>query len=676
MRRSIFVVLAIGFMAANCSPVDSPTQLVSQGRPIFYGSPDDNPAHTAVVAITNGPGTGYFCSGTLITDSVVLTAAHCVEGSSAGNVQIFFGSNAYSGGTYRQAADLDWHDDYDGWNIENDIGLIRMTSTAPAEITPIAFLPEEIGLTNADIGATLDFSGFGLTESGSDGAKLHVEQDITQVCSGPNSCGNVAPKAFGYNQDGGGPCSGDSGGPAFIFRSGTEYVAGITSYGDQYCTDFGVSTTVDEFTTYILTYLSQGGSEDCDNEIDDDDDGFTDCDDGDCLSDPICIGPGACEEAETVVCGSQVSNTTSGGSTSYEYYSCLPGDSESGPERAFWLNVPAGTDVSVTMQPTGNGDLDLFLLPAAAGSCNLSACIDSSMEPGNTTESLSFVVPSSGAFLVVDTWDNAASFTLNVNCGATSEICDNDIDDDDDDLTDCDDPECDNSPDCQVPDENCHNDIDDDLDGDTDCDDGDCKADPGCMIPQENCQNDVDDDQDGDTDCDDSECTEHYSCQVIVENCTNEIDDDQDGDTDCDDSECFFDEACLAEQEDCINDIDDDQDGDTDCDDSECSTHPACQSLEEDCDNGIDDDHDGFLDCEDSECSGYPTCLPDPEICDNGSDDDGDGAIDCADRDCDQEDHCLEDGGNSGGCRHASGQRLPFGLVVGLISMLWLRRRT
>ena len=52
----------------------------TSGRPIYYGNPDTAPSHSAVVALTQGPGTGYFCSGTLIADDVVLTAAHCLEG--------------------------------------------------------------------------------------------------------------------------------------------------------------------------------------------------------------------------------------------------------------------------------------------------------------------------------------------------------------------------------------------------------------------------------------------------------------------------------------------------------------------------------------------------------------------------------------------------------------------
>lgn len=228
---------------------------ISQGRPIYYGEVDDDPAHMAVVAITNGPGSGYFCTGTLVAGRYVLTAGHCIEGESARNVQVFFGADAYSSGTYRGAAELAVHPDYDSWNILNDIGMIRLSSPAPTNITPIPYLPARLGLTRSDEGATVDFSGFGVTENRTDGVKLHVERPIDTVCAGPSSCGEIVPHAFGYSQSGGGPCSGDSGGPAFLFRSGSEYVAGITSYGDMRCTDFGVSTTVSDFEPFILDFI-------------------------------------------------------------------------------------------------------------------------------------------------------------------------------------------------------------------------------------------------------------------------------------------------------------------------------------------------------------------------------------------------------------------------------------
>ncbi len=256
MKKLVLGLFGLALLLWGCGDFSGGEgRLVSQGRPIYYGEEDDDPAHMAVVALTNGPGRGYFCTGTLVASSYVLTAGHCLEGQSARNIEVFFGSNAYSSGTYRDAAELAIHPEYDSEYILNDIGMIRLSTPAPTTITPIPYLPSRLGLTRSDEGAMVDFSGFGLTENWTDGEKLHVERPIDRVCTGPSYCGEVVPHAFGYSQSGGGPCSGDSGGPAFLFRSGTEYVAGITSYGDQRCTDFGVSTTVSDFEPFISDFV-------------------------------------------------------------------------------------------------------------------------------------------------------------------------------------------------------------------------------------------------------------------------------------------------------------------------------------------------------------------------------------------------------------------------------------
>src|SRR5688572_13716159 len=51
--------------------------------PIFQGEPPNRPEHAAVVSLHQRSGSlvssSIFCSGTLISDSVILTAAHCLD---------------------------------------------------------------------------------------------------------------------------------------------------------------------------------------------------------------------------------------------------------------------------------------------------------------------------------------------------------------------------------------------------------------------------------------------------------------------------------------------------------------------------------------------------------------------------------------------------------------------
>lgn len=446
--------LALVAVLGGChAPQERLPETVTVGRPIFYGTPDTNPAHMAVVALTYGPQSGYFCSGTLIRSDVVLTAAHCLQGEVGTSVYAFFGANAYLNGQHVQGLEIHIHPQYDDQNVQNDIALLLLAEDAPTSITPIPYLPAAQGLTAADEGAVLDFSGFGLTENSTDGEKLHVEQVLGKVCPGPSGCpylsGWVVAEAFGYPQSGGGPCSGDSGGPAFFQRGGQEYVAGVTSYGDTHCVEYGVSTTVDDKEEWIEGIIGTTPDEDCDNSIDDDEDGQTDCADADCATHPSCQGPDACQGAAAIGCGDVVQSTTNGGPVYFAEYSCLAEGFLGGPEKAFSLNVPDGIEVTADLQITGNGDLDLFLLPAAGASCNPQGCLDASFNEGTAPETLTFTTEAAAAYLVVDTFDESASFTLSLSCPTAGEQCANLIDDDGDGQTDCADADCSSDPACQ-----------------------------------------------------------------------------------------------------------------------------------------------------------------------------------------------------------------------------------
>ncbi len=446
MRRHLHPILVLALTltalaALGCGERDTPI-LIATGRPIINGEPDA--VHPATVALTGGPGSGYFCSGSLITENVVLTAGHCVDGTNPSYIQVFFGDSVWGAGEYRPVREGEVHPNYDRDLILNDLALLQLANPAPADVTPVPHLPADLGLSAADEGVTtVDFSGFGATETGGSGVKLHVSDTIDVVCDGPGVCaGYVNPNAFGYDQQPGGPCSGDSGGPAYVVRDGTEYVAGATSYGDQNCAQFGVSTTVDRFAGWINSFITP---EDCTNGLDDDDDGLTDCGDSECAQEPTC--PDACELALIVGCQDQVSGTTDGGAWPFTQYGCLPDGFEIGPEVAYALDVPTGTQVTADLYPGAGGDLDFFAIRAGGGACDPLDCIGGSFEY-MSPERIAFQMPAEPVYLLVETWDRPTTFDLQVTCGA-AEDCTNQADDDGDGATDCDDTDCDLHPACR-----------------------------------------------------------------------------------------------------------------------------------------------------------------------------------------------------------------------------------
>lgn len=245
-------------------------------------------------------GVSPFCSGTLIASDVILTAAHCCDEAFNGpnvnpmepeEVAIYFGDGpAFSGnslnGEFYAVSEVSVHPSYNRYSLENDICLMRL-SVANQDTAPVPPLPAWAGLTEADSGEMLDHVGFGYSDLAKTeyGVKLHAEVPMAGLgcavagCPSPGTVGQ-----FSYVQDGDpyfGPCNGDSGGPAFISRNGTTYVAGVTSYGDANCEIYGVSTNVSAYQDYI--------------------DGFVGTATPDCSADGVCNLD--CADGEDVDCG-------------------------------------------------------------------------------------------------------------------------------------------------------------------------------------------------------------------------------------------------------------------------------------------------------------------------------------------------------------------------------------
>ena len=240
--------------------------------PIYGGSAPDAPEHAATVALHQRSGNSVyvspFCSGTLIADNVVLTAAHCLDTAnggpkfktmSPGALAVYVGDDPsvdLLAGVYTVSETL-IHSGYDRRALIDDIALVRLDA-AVSGVTPVGHLGGGDSLSSADFGAVINFAGFGQTDTGGSGVKMQVDGTLGGFgCSVPGCYGADDPATqISYEQATAGPCFGDSGGPAFIDRGGVPYVAGVTSWGDQNCTQFGVSTRVDAYTAWIDAFVS------------------------------------------------------------------------------------------------------------------------------------------------------------------------------------------------------------------------------------------------------------------------------------------------------------------------------------------------------------------------------------------------------------------------------------
>lgn len=224
------IVAAVALLGACAEPGAEPDPGASRA-PIIGGqyTPNDD----AVVGLV-GRG-GIECTGTLVTPRVVVSAAHCVIFGAPR--QIFIGSDPAVGGRYVDVRESIAHPDFDVNELLADISAIILAE--PVEDVPPVPLVERA----PQVGEVARFVGFGLTRAGNPpggdyGRKYEVRASIAEV----------RPLDFKY---GVATCNGDSGGPAFLEIDGGEYLAGVTSWGDPDCAEYGWDTRVDAYLEWL-----------------------------------------------------------------------------------------------------------------------------------------------------------------------------------------------------------------------------------------------------------------------------------------------------------------------------------------------------------------------------------------------------------------------------------------
>jgi len=349
-----FTALFAGLAGCDTAPLGDitveegvgPEMDVEAGYYIYRGDAPDEWYHDAVVSLHQRSGsTVYvspFCSGTLITDSWVITAAHCVAGATTSNTAIYVGddpSSDLSSHVYTVATIID-HPSYSRTTLRNDIALIELSSAITESVTPVAPLPSADGFTSSDVGMDLNFAGFGYTERGAYGTKQQVDLALgglgCSVTGCPSSGDSATQISYGQTASGGtGPCSGDSGGPAFVTRGSDVYVGGLTSYGDSRCTQYGVSTRTDAFESWIEGYVGTFGGDD--GGTTGGDGGTTGGDGGTTTADP-------CEGYDASYSGSL------SGAGDYEYQ----------PDGTYYYTSSRGDHDGALSGPSG-ADFDLYL---------------------------------------------------------------------------------------------------------------------------------------------------------------------------------------------------------------------------------------------------------------------------------------------------------------------------
>ena len=255
VRMPMFLFLAL-FSVSLAEVAGANTVPIGQFKPFIIGGvevePQDLIAATTVAIMGQDDEGQFLCSGSILDQDLVVTAGHCLGDSGKAALSIYFRANLKGQGPIVVATGALRPQQYTGGPDAStnmyDIALVHFNGGLPAGYQPVKLLDNANSLRD---GEQVTLAGFGVTQADADSFDTSGAGTLRKVNVNILQAKMPSTEVLLDESHGRGSCNGDSGGPAFVERSGALVLFGVTSRGDGACAQEGIYTNIPTHTAWL-----------------------------------------------------------------------------------------------------------------------------------------------------------------------------------------------------------------------------------------------------------------------------------------------------------------------------------------------------------------------------------------------------------------------------------------